>query len=127
MVHEFNLLRGMLGEPSQVRFASLRQEAVTVVLDFGGVDCVVAWLDLPGIAGYEMEACFYDPGTRLRLSFPSPYLQNVPALLETTGGDRGGARSTCTSEIVSYEEAFKLSCRIPRCRRERFAAGDVGA
>jgi predicted dehydrogenase len=108
MVHEFNLLRGMLGEPSQVRFASLRRDAVTVVLDFGGVDCVVAWLDLPGVAGYEMEACFYDPDTRIRLSFPSPYLKNVPALLELTGGERGGAHSVRSREIVSYEEAFKL-------------------
>ena len=86
MVHEFNLLRGVLGEPSAVRFASLDQTAVTVVLDFGVVGCSVTWLDLPGIADYSMEACFYDAGTRVRLGFPSPYLKNVPTPLEVTTG-----------------------------------------
>jgi predicted dehydrogenase len=108
MVHEFNLLRGVLGEPTAVRFASLRTTTVTVVLDFGGIECVIAWLDLPGIAGYEMEACFYDPGGRIRLSFPSPYLKNVPALLEATSGDAGGPFSALSREVVSYEESFKL-------------------
>jgi len=108
MVHEFNLLRGILGEPTEVRFASLRQATVTVVLDFDGVECVVAWLDLPGIAGYEMEACFYDPGARVRLAFPSPYLKNAPTLFEMTSGDPGGPSSVQSREIVSYEEPFKL-------------------
>jgi len=108
MVHEFNLLRGFLGEPTEVRFASLRSTTVTVILGFDGVECVVSWLDLPGVAGYEMEACFYDPGARIRLSFPSPYLKNAPALLETTSGEAGGPFSVLSREIVSYEEAFKL-------------------
>jgi predicted dehydrogenase len=108
MVHEFNLLRGMLGEPTELRFASLRETTVTVVLDFGGTECVVAWLDLPGIAAYEMEACFYDPAGRVRLAFPSPYLRNTPAVLEATSGDLAGPSSTVSSELVSYEESFKL-------------------
>jgi hypothetical protein len=108
MVHEFNLLRGVLGEPTEVRFASLRAATVTVVLDFGGVECVVTWLDLPGIARYEMEACFYDPVGRVRLAFPSPYLKNTPAVLEMTSGDLAGPSSVLTSEVVSYEEPFKL-------------------
>jgi len=108
MVHEFNLLRGILGEPTAVRFANLRQQIVTVVLDFDGVECVVAWLDLPGVAAYEMEACFYDPSARVRLAFGSPYLKNAPAIFEMTTGDRGGPSSALTREVVSYEEAFKL-------------------
>jgi len=108
LVHEFNLLRGVLGEPTEVRFASLRQATVTVVLDFDGVECVVAWLDLPGIARYEMEASFYDPATRVRLAFPSPYLKNTPARFEVTTGDVAGASSVLSQEIVSYEESFKL-------------------
>jgi predicted dehydrogenase len=108
MVHEFNLLRGILGEPTAVRFASLLEQTVTVVLDFDGVECVVAWLDLPGVAGYEMEACFYDPDGRVRLAYLSPYLKNVPAVFEVTTGERGGPLSAMTREIVSYEEAFEL-------------------
>jgi predicted dehydrogenase len=108
MVHEFNLLRGMLGEPSSVRYASLDKKAVTVVLDFNGVGCTVTWLDLPGIADYEMEACFYDPGTRVRLAFPSPYLKNAPTSLELTGGVLGGPATSTSREVVSYENSFKL-------------------
>jgi predicted dehydrogenase len=108
LVHELNLVRGILGEPTQVRFASLRRSTVTIVLDFDGIECVIAWLDLPGLADYEMEACFYDPNARIRLSFPSPYLKNVPALLEETAGGTGGALSVRSRQTVSYEEEFKL-------------------
>jgi len=108
LVHEFNLVRGILGEPTEVRFADLRGATVTVVLDFAGVECVIAWLDLPGIAGYEMEACFYDPAARVRLGFPSPYLKNTPALLEMTTGEIGGSASAVSREIVSFEESFKV-------------------
>jgi predicted dehydrogenase len=55
-----------------------------------------------------MEACFYDPNARIRLSFPSPYLKNVPALLEETAGGTGGALSVRSRQTVSYEEEFKL-------------------
>ncbi len=107
MVHEFNLLRGILGEPSAVRFASLEKTAVTVVLDFDGVGCTVTWLDLPAIADYEMEACFYDPGTRVRLAFPSPYLKNAPTSLEVTSGVPGGPETATSRELVSFESSFK--------------------
>jgi predicted dehydrogenase len=108
MVHEFNLVRGIVGEPTEVRFASLGEQTVTIVLDFDGVECVIAWLDLPGIAGYEMEACFYDPCTRIRLAFGSPYLKNAPAIFEKSTGDVGGPAAMTTREVVSYEEAFKV-------------------
>jgi len=108
MVHEFNLLRGVLGEPTELEFASLRDTTTTVVLDFGGTECVVAWLDLPGIARYEMEVCFYDPAERVRLAFPSPYLKNAPRAVEIETGESGGPASVAARELVSYEESFKL-------------------
>jgi predicted dehydrogenase len=108
MVHEFNLLRGLLGEPSAVTFASLRDATTTVVLDFGGVECVVAWLDLPGIARYEMEACFYDPAKRVRLAFGSPYLRNAPTVVDIEAGDVSGPATSASREVMSYESAFKL-------------------
>jgi predicted dehydrogenase len=108
LVHEFNLLRGTLGEPTELRFVSLREATVTVVLDFDGVECVLAWLDLPGIAAYEMEACFYDPGARLRLAFPSPWLRNTPTSFEMMSGRPGTSTSVLAHEVVSYEESFKL-------------------
>jgi predicted dehydrogenase len=108
MVHEFNLLRGLLGEPAAVTFASLRDTTVTVVLDFGGAECVVAWLDLPGIARYEMEACFYDPAQRVRLAFGSPYLRNAPTVVDIDTGDVTGAATSASREVTSYESPFKL-------------------
>jgi predicted dehydrogenase len=108
MVHEFNLLRGVLGEPTELKFVSLRETTTTVVLDFDGVDCVVAWLDLPGIARYEMEVCFYDPAERVRLAFPSPYLKNAPRLVDIETGQLAGPSSATQRELLSYEEPFKL-------------------
>ncbi len=108
MVHEFNLLRGMLGEPTAVNFASLRETTTTVLLEFGSVECVVAWLDLPGIAKYELEVCIYDPAERIRLAFGSPYLKNTPTIVGIESGVVGGLPTVTAREVVSYEEPFKL-------------------
>jgi predicted dehydrogenase len=108
MVHEFNVLRGILGEPSQVTFASFRDSTTTVLLDFGGVDCVVGWLDLPGMAKYEMEFSFFAPDERVRLAFPSPYLRQTPTLFEVDRGASGMASSSSTKETVSFESPFKF-------------------
>ena len=108
VVHELNLLRGILGEPAAVKFASLRDTTLNVILDFNGVECSLAWLDLPGMARYEMEVCFYDPCERVRLAFPSPFLRNAPTVVELEIGERGAVNSSASREIVSYEEPFKL-------------------
>jgi predicted dehydrogenase len=107
LVHEFNAVRGVLGEPDRLAFVDLRQEAVTAVLDFSDTQCVVAWVDLPGIARYEMEFAFYAPKRRLTLAFPSPFLRSMPTRLTIEGGEPGSPRSWETSEVVSYDEAFK--------------------
>jgi predicted dehydrogenase len=70
MVHEFNAVRGMLGEPDRLDFADIRENGLTVVLRFGAAECIIAWVDLPGIARYQMEFAFYAPDRRLSLSFP---------------------------------------------------------
>jgi predicted dehydrogenase len=108
MVHEFNLLRGILGEPTEIKYVSIRDTTVNVILDFDGVECAVAWVDLPGIARYEMEVCFYDPHKRVRLAFPSPFLRSAPTLVDVETGTEGTAQSCVAREVVSYEEAFKL-------------------
>lgn len=107
LVHEFNAVRGVLGEPDHLAFADLSRHAATTILNFAGVRCVIAWVDLPGIARYEMEFAFYAPQRRLTLSFPSPFLRSMPTLLTVEGGDVGSSRSWSTTEVVSYEEAFK--------------------
>jgi len=108
LVHELNLLRGVLGEPDELKFASIREASVNVLLDFNGVECALTWIDLPGIARYEMEVRFYDPNERLRLAFPSPFLRSVPTVLDSEKGEVGTPHASVAREIFSYEEPFKL-------------------
>ena len=108
LIHELNLLRGLLGAPTAIRYATVTNRAATIALDFGAVPVELAWIDLPGITRYQQELVFYAPDRRLRLSFPSPFLRNAPTELVMEGGAVGGPRSWATREIVAYEEAFKL-------------------
>ncbi len=107
LVHEFNAIRGLLGEPDQLDFADISEHGVTIALRFGQTRCVLNWVDLPGITRYAMEFALYAPDTRLTLSFPSPFLRNAPTLLTREGGDLGTARSWQTEEITSYDESFR--------------------
>jgi predicted dehydrogenase len=107
MVHEFNAVRGILGEPDRLEFADIRENGLTVVLRFGAAECIIAWVDLPGIARYEMELAFYAPDRRLTLSFPSPFLRSVPTLLQVEGGEPPSPRAWRNEQVVSYAESFK--------------------
>ena len=107
LVHEFNAMRGVLGEPDRLDFADVRETGLTTIFTYGATQCVFAWVDLPGIARYEMEFALYTPEKRLTLSFPSPFLRSMPTLLITESGDTESPRSTRTEEITSYKESFK--------------------
>ncbi len=107
LVHEFNSIRGLLGEPDQLDFADITEDGVTIALRFGQTRCVLNWVDLPGITRYAMEFALYAPDTRLTLSFPSPFLRSAPTLLTREGGDLGTARAWQTEEITSYDESFR--------------------
>jgi predicted dehydrogenase len=107
MVHEFNAVRGILGEPDRLDFADIRDNGLTVVLRFGAAECIIAWVDLPGIARYEMEFAFYAPKRRLTLSFPSPFLRSMPTLLKVEGGDPSSPQAWSNEQVVSYAESFK--------------------
>jgi predicted dehydrogenase len=107
LVHEFNALRGVLGEPTDVVSADLAQSCVSVNLRFGETDCHISWVDLPGIARYKQEFAFYAPDHRLILQLPSPFLRSMPSRLFVEGGERGSTRSWKREETISYEEAFK--------------------
>jgi predicted dehydrogenase len=109
MVHELNAVRGLLGEPTELRFVHLSGDplSVTALLAFGGVECTFIWIDLPGIARYEQELAFYADEERATLRFPSPFLRSMPTQLVLEGGDPGTASSWQTVRTISYEEAFK--------------------
>jgi predicted dehydrogenase len=107
LVHELSVLRGVLGEPTEIRSADLSRRCVSVCLRFGEVDCHLSWVDLPGIARYKQEFAFYAPDERLTLELPSPFLRSMPSKLILEGGDTGTSDSWRQEEIVSFEEAFK--------------------
>jgi predicted dehydrogenase len=107
VVHELNALRGAVGEPDTLSYADIRQQGVTAVMSFGGAQCLLTWVDLPGIARYQQDYSFVGPDRRATLSFPSPFLRSMPAQLIIEGGTVGSSRSWRSVETTSYEEAFK--------------------
>jgi predicted dehydrogenase len=108
LVHEFNALRGVLGEPTEVVYANLARECVSVNLRFGEIPCHLSWVDLmPGIARYKQEFAFYSPAQRMTLELPSPYLRNEPSRLIVEGGEIGTSHSWSREETISYDEAFR--------------------
>jgi predicted dehydrogenase len=108
LIHEFNALRGALGEPDQITFADLSRRVVAINMTFGDVQCHLSWVDLlSGIARYRQEFMFLAPDERLTLTLPSPYLRNMPSELTVEGGQPGSAHSWSRQEVISYDEAFK--------------------
>jgi predicted dehydrogenase len=107
LVHELNALRGALGEPEVVKYAELSPRVVNLSLAFGGVDCHLSWVDLPGIARYRQELAFYGLDARLTLTFPSPYLRGMPTELAVEAGEADASHAWRAVETVSYVEAFK--------------------
>jgi len=80
---------------------------VSIDMRFGEAECHLSWVDLPGIARYRQELCFYAPAERLTLELPSPFLRSMPRRLFIEEGEIFSASSWEREEIVSYEEAFK--------------------
>jgi predicted dehydrogenase len=113
MVHELNAVRGLLGEPTELRFADIWGEAdgITATLAFGETECVFMWVDLPGIARYEQELALYTPDERMTLSFPSPFLRSMPTHLVLEGGEAGAPSAWRTVKTLAYDSAFKRELR----------------
>jgi predicted dehydrogenase len=107
LVHELNAMRGVLGEPERLEFSDIRETGLTAIFKYGAAQCILAWVDLPGIARYEMEFVMYSPDRRLTLSFPSPFLRSMPTMLIAENGEAKSPRSSRTEEITSFNESFK--------------------
>jgi predicted dehydrogenase len=107
LVHELNAMRGVLGEPDELQYADIRETGLTAVFKYGSTQVVLLWVDLPGIARYQMEFAFYAPDRRLTLSFPSPFLRSAPTLLIDETGTPKFAQTERSEEVVSYQESFK--------------------
>ena len=108
MIHDINLMRGLLGEPKALRFAYVAQAAVSLFLEFPQTAAAMHWVNLQdGVARYQQEFGFFSPERRATLIFPSPFLRSAPTELVLEGGSPDSPRSWRTVETVSYEEAFK--------------------
>jgi predicted dehydrogenase len=107
LVHEFNAVRGVLGEPDRLEFADITESGVTAVMRFGTTQCVLSWVNLPELGRYSMEFAFFAPDARLTLGFPSPYLRSAPTLLTREGGEPNSPHSWQTQDISSYQESFR--------------------
>jgi predicted dehydrogenase len=107
MIHELNALRGLLGEPDRLEFASLRKQGVSAVLRFGDTECVAMWVDLPSLPRYEQDWTFLAPSARATLTFPSPFLRDAPTMLVLEEGGAEPAGTRRVEELVSYDEAFR--------------------
>jgi predicted dehydrogenase len=107
LVHELNAMRGVMGEPDALLFADIRETGLTAVFKYGSAQCVLAWVDLPVIARYQMELALYSPERRVTLSFPSPFLRSMPTMLITEEGDADSPHASRTEDVTSYRESFK--------------------
>jgi predicted dehydrogenase len=107
LVHELNMLRGVLGEPDRVHQARLGRTVCDISIGFGPTEVHLSWVDLPGMAHYKQELAFYALDRRVTLTLPSPYLRNMPSRLTVEGGAAGTPHGWRTVEVVSHEEAFK--------------------
>lgn len=108
MVHDFNLVRGLVGEPDRLDYARLAEAGVMASFSFGQVPCAMHWVNLlDGMARYRQEFAFLSPRRRATLVFPSPFLRSMPTQLVLEAGADDGPRAWRTVETVSYDEAFK--------------------
>jgi predicted dehydrogenase len=108
MVHDLNLVRGLLGAPTRIHAARVGEWGVSLLLGFRQVECAMHWVNLSdGVARYRQEFAFFGPQRRVTLVFPSPFLRSAPTHLVLEGGTSGTPDAWRTVETVSFEEAFK--------------------
>lgn len=108
LVHEINMLAGILGEPQSITRAEswMSNEGLAAVLQYAGdVRCVLSWINLPELRNYSQELAFYGTSERVTLRLPSPFLRSAPSTLLLEGSDDGDNWEKAIT--VSYEEAFK--------------------
>ncbi|HEX3630665.1 MAG TPA: Gfo/Idh/MocA family oxidoreductase [Candidatus Dormibacteraeota bacterium] len=108
MIHDINLMRGLLGDPVALRFARVGDAGVSLFVDFPRTGAAMHWVNLlDGVARYQQEFTFFSPAKTAALHFPSPFLRNEPTGLVLEAGNEQSPEAWQTVETVSYEGAFK--------------------
>ena len=108
LIHDINLVRGLVGEPEEVLSAhvwrgGMAQSSLTRFA--GDLRVSMTWISAPGLAHYEERVRCVANDCRVTLVFPSPYLRHAPTSLEVERMD--GASLVVEQHTVSYEEAFR--------------------
>ncbi len=108
LIHDINLVRGLVGEPEDVLSAhvwrgGMAQSSLTRFA--GDLRVSMTWISVPGLAHYEERVRVVANDRRVTLVFPSPYLRHAPTALEVERMD--GASLVVEQHTVSYEEAFR--------------------
>jgi predicted dehydrogenase len=108
LIHDINLVRGLVGEPEDVLSAhvwrgGMAQSSLTRFA--GDLRVSMTWISVPGLAHYEERVNCVANDRRVALVFPSPYLRHAPTALSVERMD--GASLVVEQHTVSYEEAFR--------------------
>ena len=108
LIHDINLVRGLVGEPEEVLSAhvwrgGMAQSSLTRFA--GDLRVSMTWISVPGLAHYEERVRCVANDRRVTLVFPSPYLRHAPTALEVERMD--GASLVVEQHTVSYDEAFR--------------------
>ncbi|MCC6314776.1 MAG: Gfo/Idh/MocA family oxidoreductase [Thermomicrobiales bacterium] len=108
-IHDINVLRGALGQPSDVvsAHAWAAGTSFTATLAYpNDVRVNYTWSLLPYLKHYEQDFSFFASDGRVHIRFPSPYLRNEPTLVDV---ERMRGDELCVTRVLtSYEEAFKI-------------------
>jgi len=108
LVHDINLVRGVLGEPEKVLSwriwrGGLGQSSLTRFA--GDVVVNLTWISVPELRNYQETVRFVANEGRVTLVFPSPYLRHAPTPLAIERMD--GEDLVVEHHTVSYDEAFR--------------------
>jgi myo-inositol 2-dehydrogenase/D-chiro-inositol 1-dehydrogenase len=107
-IHDVNVLRGVLGQPSGVACAHTWAggTSFTATLVYANdIRVNYTWTLIPYLKHYEEEFSFFASDGRVHIRFPSPYLRNEPTVVDIERME--GDELQVTRVITSYEEAFK--------------------
>jgi predicted dehydrogenase len=108
LIHDINVVRGLVGEPEAVLSAhvwrgGMAQSSFTRFA--GDLRASLTWISVPGLDHYEERIRCVANDRRVTLTFPSPYLRHAPTALEVERMDGGSL--VVEQHTVSYEEAFR--------------------
>lgn len=107
-IHDVNVLRGALGQPEGVLSANCWAggTSFTATLAYpGDLRANYTWTLIPYLKNYSQTFAFHAAEEIVRITFPSPYLNNAPTHVDVARMNGGELEETRLT--VSYEEAFK--------------------